>query len=195
MVRICKLAWAAATFAAIILVVSPVYAQVPERHFSDDQVKDMLLEICRNGPERQASWGRQLARTFIDLGWRQIGTGKPFGAAELFISALNAVPENPGAYWGLGVAAHIAGFSDGHLNACFGKTKELLPDHPGPWGDHGRAVEERGNAQAAVPLFLESLKRDENYLPAHIGLARAYARVGDEEGAKRHAQRANALRR
>lgn len=172
-----------------------VFAQDLPRQLSDDDVKLAILVTCQKGPERTGKFGRQVAQTLMDLGWRRINAGDPYGAAEAFYSAANAGPERPDAYWGLGVAAHVAGLGDHFLQACFGRVQNLLPDEPGPWADHGRALEERGETDEAILRFLEALKRDPDFTPAHIGLVQAYDQAGNRAQAEHHARRVQELTR
>ena len=165
------------------------------RQFSNKKVETSTLEICQSGPERRGAFGRQVAQVMMDLGWSKIRSGDPYSAAEAFISAANAGPERPDSYWGLGVAAHVAGMPDAHLQACFGRAQTLLPDEPGPWADHGRALDERGKTSEAIARLLESLKRDPDFMAAHIGLAKAYDELGEHEKAIVHARRVQELTR
>ena len=184
-------------FSLVLLVAGKtgVFAQDLPRQLSDEDVRLAILITCQKGPERTGKFGRQVAQNLMDLGWRRIDAGDPFGGAEAFYSAANAGPERPDAYWGLGSASHVAGLGDHFLQACFGRVQNLLPDEPGPWADHGRALEERGQGVAAIARFLEALKRNPDFTPAHIGLAKAYMDAGDLESAERHALRVQELSR
>lgn len=173
---------------------SAVAQDVP-RQFTDAQVKTASLETCQDGAERTGTAGRQVGQVMMDLGWSRINAGDPYGAAEAFVSAANIGPARPDSYWGLGVAAHIAGWPDDVLQSCFGRVQGLLPDEPGPWADHGRARQERGQDEAAIVRLREALKRDPDFTAAHIGLAKAYLNTGDTENAERHALRVQELTR
>ena len=192
------IAWPLRTvFVAVVLSAGgwfqPVGAQSVPRQFSDDEIGPLVLETCRNGPERKARSGEALVQSFIQLGWRNVGQGRPLDAAESFVLAANAGPERPDIYWGMGVAAHLAGFPTDHLAACFVRVQRMLPDEPGPFADHGRALEERGEYEDAIAKFDEALQRDEAFRVAHVGLAKAYAKVGNTELSIYHAQEADRL--
>ena len=145
-----------------------------------------LASLCANGPSRQANWGGVASEQMIRLGWGKIEANDAASALKLFDAALNAGPERPDAYWGLAIAGHRAGRDIAAVDACFAKAQALLPEAAGVFADHGRALEARGDLDAAIEKFRHALALDPEFREAHVGMARTMLAKGDETGAQPH---------
>jgi len=145
-----------------------------------------LESLCVNGPPRQANWGGAEAEQLVRLGWGKFGANDAASALKLFDAALNTGPERPDAYWGLAIAGHVAGRDIAAVDACFARAQALLPEVAGVFADHGRALESRGDFDAAIEKFRHALALDPEFREAHVGMARAMLAKGDDTGAQPH---------
>ena len=62
------------------------------------------------------------------------------------------------------------------------------------YSDYGRVLEERNLDERAVESFKKAIAIDEDFVEAHIGLARAYTKLGDAPKAAVHIERVRALK-
>ena len=154
-----------------------------------------VVSLCTNGPARtRGEWGASAASQLIQFGWSAIESNDGESALKLFSLALSAGgPERPDAYWGLGIASHVAGRDQAAIDACFGKLQALLPNDAGAFADHGRVLDMRGAPKLAIEKFEMALARDPNHVEAHIGMARSHMALGDEATAQIHVKRVEEL--
>ena len=76
--------------------------------------------------------------------------------------------------------------------ASYRKEAELHPA-PIPWRGLGRAYVELGEVEKALDAFLEALKIDSSYAPAHFNIALLYEDEGEFDDALSHARKASSL--
>ena len=153
--------WVIATAAAAAVAQPSVDAAIADTPNLDSAG---LAALCANGSERKGNWGKAVARQMIKLGWDKIGSNDGPAALKFFAAALEMGPERPDAYWGMGIAGHIAGRDSTAVDACFTKTQALLPEVPGGFADHGRVLESRGKPKLAIEKFRRALSIDPNFV-------------------------------
>jgi len=153
-----------------------------------------VLLACEGKVERRARRGANASDAFINNGWAEIERGDPDTARGVFVSALSLFVENPRAYWGLGVASHLSGFSQQTVSACFDAAIAKLPANAALYSDFGRVLEERNLDRRAVEKFTKAVALDDGWIEAHVGLARAYTKLGDAQLAARHIEKVRKLK-
>lgn len=188
----------AALLAFTVFLVAPA-ATIAQTQFGVPQLNEedrlaLVASLCKHGQTRQAKWGRTLAQALIMNGWRQMQAGKPNLALESFAEALLG-KERPDAYWGMMVSGHLAGYPDELIADCFTRARNSLPDVPGLYSDYGRVLEERGRPREALAHFDKALALNADFIEAHIGAARSYLSLGEEDKARWHGLEAERLQR
>ena len=159
------------------------------------EVEQEMIKICTDGPRRKARYGRAASKVMMQDGWRKVEAADGEAAAKSFLTALFIGPERPDAYWALGVAAHVADYRDGTIDTCFERAQRMLPEVAGVFSDHGRVLEERDRFDAAIAKFKQALALDPDFVEAHVGLSRAYAKTGETAKARAHDERVRTLRK
>ncbi|MEZ5668835.1 MAG: tetratricopeptide repeat protein [Alphaproteobacteria bacterium] len=154
----------------------------------------LVLRICTDGPGREANFGWAQSQTLIDLGWSHAFNERGPEALGAFIAALHVGPDRPEPYWGMGIAAYVAGLDDAVIDACFARTIAMLPDVAPVYADYGNVLSLRERWDDAIAAYEQALALDDGFIHAHDGLSNALLAIGDRDGALAHHNRSMELR-
>lgn len=155
---------------------------------------DLVLQVCRFGPERQGNFGWAQSDGLIGEGWNAVDEQRGEDAVLDFMAAIHVGPLRPEPYWGLGVAAHVAGFGDVVIDACFARAIAMIPDVAAVRAELGDVLALRQRWDEAIAAYEAALALDDGFMFAHDRLSAALLAIGDMEGAIEHHERAEALR-
>ncbi|MBL4741281.1 MAG: tetratricopeptide repeat protein [Sneathiella sp.] len=146
----------------------------PITNLSSEVLKAEVNKVCHNGPNRKPNWGRSAADLHVRQGWKMVTKGMGDDASQAFLVALHVGPERPDAYWGLGVATHLANFPFVTIKSCFNRAFKLLPNVANPHADYGNVLIQRDLHDEAMSQFQTALKIDNDNIGALVGIARLY---------------------
>ena len=169
--------------------------KIPTPTLQGEELLSLVNKNCDTGPIRKPKYGRAASQQMISFGWHQVAKGEGEQAANSFLAALFIGPERPDAYWGLGVASHIAKFPLKTIKSCFDRAQSSLPNEAALFSDFGRILEERNILQEAIAAFEKALAIDRDHLQAHIGLVRSYQKIGNTGKSRVHIQRIRELKK
>jgi tetratricopeptide (TPR) repeat protein len=167
--------------------------QSAKQETNPQTIPETVLYVCESGPDVNPRWGRRAAQSVMLEGWKNVENKNGEKAAQLFLSALLIGPERPDAYWGLGVASHVAGFTTETMKTCFDMAVKKLPDVSNLYTDYGLALLERDQLNEAVSTLQKALELDSNNLLAHVWMSKVYVKLGDDEKAQYHLETAEKL--
>ncbi len=153
---------------------------------NDDKFIKQVLALT-NGDKQAAAIG------VVQLGWEQIGKGKPNEAIRRFNQAWLINPDLPDIFWGYGVATHVRGDETDAVVRWFEEAFKGLRENPRFLADRGRVLEERKLPERARFWFQASLSINPDYVPAHIGMMRAASAMGNTELEAKHRTRLEEL--
>ncbi len=153
---------------------------------NDDKFIKQVLALTK-GDELAAAQG------VVQLGWEQIGQGKPNEAIRRFNQAWLINPNLPDIFWGFGVATHVRGDETDEVVRWFEEAFKGLRENPRFLADRGRVLEERKLPKRARFWFRAALDIDPDYVPAHVGMSRIANALGDAELEKTHLDRLKVL--
>jgi len=153
---------------------------------NDKKFIQQVMELTK-GDEAAAASG------VVQLGWQQIGKGKPNEAIRRFNQAWLIKPDLPDIFWGYGVATHVRGDETEMVVRWFEKAFNGLRENSQFLADRGRVLEERKFPERARFWFQAALKINPEYVPAHVGMMRAADALGDKELENKHREKLKVL--
>lgn len=174
---------------ALVPVLAACQATTPAKEPGVSQLDNRRTSIAAlcNGAVQKKNYGTHAAQAMIADGWRQMERGAPDVALDRFAGSVILGKERPDAYWGMAVAGHKANYPDTLIRSCFTRAETMFGEPPAVlYADWGMVLEQRGQAEAALPLLRKALAREPAHLSANVTIARAYLALGREADAAPH---------
>lgn len=147
------------------------------------QADKTFIEAVRKKTDGDLNVGAQRA---IMLGWQFIAKGDVENAIRRFNQAWLLKPDRGDVYWGFAVATGNRGDPIQDVEGWFSLAEEIIGPEHRLYSDWGRTLEQRGEADQAIPVFLMAIDLNGENPEPHIGLVRAYLAIGDKTGAEKH---------
>ncbi len=146
---------------------------------ADRKLVEAAVKLANGNADRAA-------QRAVALGWKEIHKGDTEQALRRFNQAWLINPKRGDIYWGFAVATGIRGDDLGTVDKWFRKAEAIVGPHWRLHSDWGRILEQRNESEAAIPHFQRSIKVNPKNPEPHIGLIRAFKRLGNEAMAKKH---------
>ena len=151
------------------------------------ELREMNRQFVVDALQQAGGDSDYAVQSLFQFGWRYLEQGDVPTAMKRFNQAWLVDPEDGRPYWGFAVVTYVRGDGLAESERWFAEAVARLPPNPNVHSDYGRVLEESGEPERAIEEFGKALALDPSFAEAHVGMARAALRTGDEETAARHA--------